>query len=174
MSRNTPSTGSSIFDVLLQVENLECILSPTAQPSHQTTVEPSADNAATMDARKAAFKVPESQHQAAGSVKQPDNIDSSRSLNGEHATPLELFNEEVEHQLAGHLQDSIATAVRETFMGAKQLTPDAKVSPKKSTLNGLIDVSITRMIESGHLDTYLGTQLSSLADLIMFTDSISR
>lgn len=53
-----------------------------------------------------------------------------------------------------------------------QLATDAVALQKTSPLNGLIDISIPRMIESGYLDSCLETQLSSLADSTMFMDSV--
>lgn len=51
---------------------------------------------------------------------------------------------------------------------------DSVASHKRSILSGLIDVSVFRMIESGHLDLYLETRMSNLVDSTMFMDSIVR
>lgn len=57
-------------------------------------------------------------------------------------------------------------------MDAIQLTTDSKAFQKKSTLDGLIEMSLSRMIESRHLDSNLRSRLSSLADSAKFMDTI--
>lgn len=55
---------------------------------------------------------------------------------------------------------------------AIQLAIDNMDLTKKSTLNVLIIVSVSWMIESGHFDLYLETRLSGLADSTMCIDSV--
>lgn len=85
-------------------------------------------------------------------------------MNVAQATLRDLFNAEIEGNVADLLQDSIAIAVEETFMDGVRLVTDSLTLQKKSTLNGRIDVPIYRLIKSGRLDSYFGTRPSNLAD----------
>lgn len=64
----------------------------------------------------------------------------------DQAALSELVNGEVECQVAGYLQDTIATAVQEMFMDAIQLPPESVGSLKQWTFNGLINVFISRIM----------------------------
>lgn len=60
-----------------------------------------------------------------------------------------IVNTEVARQATDRINDSIATAVQETFMDAFHLPTDSEVSREKLTVNGLTDVSISQAKESG-------------------------
>lgn len=59
-------------------------------------------------------------------------------------------------------------------MDAVQLEIDSSNSQSASILNDLIDVSIYRMIERGHSDSYLETEMINLAHSAKPMDSIIR
>lgn len=111
MSKNTSSTRSKHANVVSQVDKLECLLSRATQPSYHTVVQPSADDAATMVAGKAAFDEPKLQVQAFDFVNQLETIDPSSFMNVGQAAFSDLENAEVERQVADSLSDSIATVV---------------------------------------------------------------
>lgn len=85
-------------------------------------------------------------------MNQQETTDPICSMNDDQAGLRDLFNVEVECRLADLLHGSIATAAENTFMDAMQLATDSVVLHKKSTFNGLIDVLISLLIESGHFD----------------------
>lgn len=135
-------------------------------------MDPSANHAATMAAWRAAFEELQSHQETAGSVSQPEIIDPNRSLNIDKAALCNLVNDDVEHQVADCPQDPIVIAIEKTFMEAIKLAAHFVVLQKKSTFNGLFDVSISRVIESGRLDSYVETRLSSIVEYTMFICTI--
>lgn len=72
------------------------------------------------------------------------------------------------------LHDSIAPDIEKIYIGAIQLTTFSVASENKLTRIKLIDVSISRMSESGQFDTDLETGVSSLVYSTMFEDTITR
>lgn len=64
-------------------------------------------------------------------MTQPETIDTSGSVNVDQAAFLELINAEVERQVTDRLQNSIATADKETHMDAIRLAADSVTSQKK-------------------------------------------
>lgn len=65
------------------------------------------------------------------------------------------------------------SCVEETFIDAIELATDSMAS-QKSPLNGIVDISLSRMLESVQSDSCLETRLSNLADLTMLTNSVFR
>lgn len=171
-SKNTPVTRSYPLEVVSQVVDPEHLLSRNAIPSYHTTMEPSAYDASTMDAWKPAFGKPEPQHQAAHFMNKPETNDPSHSENFDQTALCELDNAEVDHQVADRLRNLVATDVEQKLMKTMQLTTDSVTLQKKLAIGGLVDVSISGVIESGHLDYSLETKQSNLGDSAMFSDSI--
>lgn len=146
MSKSTPVTDPGHFAVASQVGWSVRILSRTGQPSYHTIVKPYVDDAATMDARISAFEKPKLQYQAAYSSTQRKTPRPSRFMNVSQSALCDLVNAEVVQQVADRFNSSIATAFKKGLMGAIQLTTDSMASQKMPTVNGLIDVSIPRII----------------------------
>lgn len=72
----------------------------------------------------------------------PKAIDPSCSVNVDQAAYPDLIKAEVRRRVPDRLQDPIATAVEEAFMDTIQLATESMALQKKSTLTGIIDVSI--------------------------------
>lgn len=84
---------------------------------------------------------------------QPAIIEPGRPVNVIQAAFRDLGHAKNKLRVAERLRDTIAKAVKETFMDAAQLPTDSSALPTKSPFNGRIDVSIRRMIESGYLSS---------------------
>lgn len=93
-------------------------------------------------------------------------------MNVDRAALLQVINTELEHRITDSLNDSIETMVEENFVDIDRLENVTMASQKKSTLQGLFDLSISRMFESGQLDSCSETRLSSIAYLTLFTDYV--
>lgn len=74
----------------------------------------------------------------------------------------------MKRQVTGIVDDAMAYPAEEIFTNVIHMVTDSLASEKKSTLDGLIDVSISQIIESGQKNYYLDTWLSSHSDLTMF------
>lgn len=64
--------------------------------------------------------------------------------------------------------------LKNTFMNINNLVTDSEAYQKKSPINGLVDVSIPWMIESGQKHFYLDLRLGNLGYSTMFMDSAIR
>lgn len=108
-------------------------------------MEPSADGSGNMDAWNVVFGNSEPQHEVADSINQSNETYPSCSMNVDQVALRGLDNAEVKPQVAGRLQDSIASTIEKSFMiaGAMLLATDAVALQKVSTLNELIDVLIS-------------------------------
>lgn len=131
MSKNTPPTRCSAFNVVCQVDEPECLFCSTMQPLYHLAMEPSADDNEITDSAKAAFEEPEPQQEDANSVSQQKTIDLSRSVNIDQAALLGPVNSELERQIVDRLNDSVVTAVVDAFMDVVQLTTDSMASLTK-------------------------------------------
>lgn len=93
-------------------------------------------------------------------------------MNVEKSALHDVFNAYVELQVADCHHDSIITTVEEMSVYAIQLSTDVVASRESTTINGIVYISISRMIKSRHLDSNSRTQLSPLARSTMFMDLI--
>lgn len=160
-----------MFDVVSRIGEPRHLFSAIVQLSCHTAVEPSANDAVTMNAWTAVVEEQEHRHQAIDSMNQSGSDEPSRFVNVNQATLRDLVNADDHRQVAGCLHGSVATAVEEAFTDAIQVATDFVASQKKLALNRLSDVLVCRMIESGQVNSYLETLLSSLAESTTFLDS---
>lgn len=79
-------------------------------------MKPLADDMATMDTPEASFEEQEPQYKAGTFVNQSKTIDPGRSVNVCQAALRKMVNEEVERQVAHHLQYLIANAVEDIVL----------------------------------------------------------
>lgn len=78
----------------------------------------------------------------------------------------------MERQVTDRINDSIYATVKETLLEATHLETDFMNSGKKRALSGPIDVLIFQMDESGQVESYSKTHLSTFASRNIFKDSI--
>lgn len=117
-----------------------------------------------MNAWPTAFEKHETRNQAASSLNQPEIIGSYCVVNANQTTLRDLVDAEVRRQIADRRNDLITIAIKETFMDAVELATDYMDYHGNSTLYGLIEKLISRMIKTGQLDLYLEALLSNHAN----------
>lgn len=81
MFKDTLASRSDRSNPVTQADEPEHLLSSTAKPSYQMTIEPFADDAPCMDARKASFEETNPQLHAVDAVNWPENINPRHSMN---------------------------------------------------------------------------------------------
>lgn len=120
-------------------------------------MEPSAYDAAASVDWKAAFAEQECEDQPTELVNKFALNNRGHLLNVDQAALREVVRAGVEWWVADPLQNADAIAVEGTLTDAIQLMKDFLAPQKKSALDGLVDFSISLMIESGYLDSYSET-----------------
>lgn len=107
------------------------------------------DSIAFLYVWEAALEELEPQQQVADFMNRPGGVKLDRFINVNEASLRDIVNSEVERQVGDHLNDSIPIVVEETFTDAIHQATDSVASQEKSNLNGFIEVSLCRVIESG-------------------------
>lgn len=129
MSKTTSVTCFNPFDVVSQVDAPERLFSQNAQLSYQPALEESADDIATMDARKGVLEELEFQEQLTESKNHPETIEQSHFMKVVNAALWDIINDEVERKAADCVNDCIATAVEETFMETMKQVSSFNIGP---------------------------------------------
>lgn len=92
MIKKSTANDYNSFDVFSEADEPERFLGRTTWPWYHKAMEPSVEDAANMHARKGTFGKQELWQQAAGSVNQPETIDTSRFMNVDHVALCDLGN----------------------------------------------------------------------------------
>lgn len=97
---------------------------------------------------KAALQEPETQDRVTDSVNDSETVEPSRVVTIIQVALRNIVDAKVESRINVHINVSIADDIAGTSMNVNRQATDSVPFEKKSTLNGFIDISISRMIKS--------------------------
>lgn len=173
MSANILATRSNPFDAVYQIEESERLLSRNANHLFQTAMEPTIDDIETMYAWKTALVKP--QEPPVDSTSPPKvNSNPNLQVTLDQSALQERTAAKVDQKFSVHINFAIKSAAKEKFLNALQLATNETTSNRGSELNDMNESSVIQMMETGAMDTWLETKLSTLAESNHFMDALVR